>query len=220
MQSRETDCSGILKGIPVIVLREGFSLYHLTHVITPAFLKQTLGMEGDSRTFRYYKSLPPNTFPTSLTEPKYFSINYYHPYYYAFKKNDPDNVFLNYRTMKPLVLFDGLKFNNYDQRVEQIKHCLEDELLVQSCIDGWLIKDDPYDPWHEIYLFHPDRSVDPHYERFNYSPEERERFEHDKSLTGGFPYGDAEIATISRETLQLGHLEITPTECRLTFNRT
>ena len=208
------DCSRRAHEIPIIVLGAPFDLYHLTARNTPEHLEELL--KDEDPVYDLLSKLPENAFLTDLQHSKYFSAHYYHPLYYTLNPSDPSNVWLHYQTFKPLILFDGRNYDKYEAR--ELIDCLDREPFLQRCIDGWLIQDDPHDPWHEILLFSPINVVDPHFDEIKYTPREIRDFKQLVGQMGGFPYGEEEAETIERDISRHGHLRVEGDRCEIVFS--
>jgi hypothetical protein len=99
-------CKDILNHIPIVVLDSGFDLYHLTFKNTPSTREQL--EKGDY--YNRLSELPEGEYLEDLEHPKYYSISSYHPLYYTQDPYSNDNVFIHYKTVRPLVLFDGRNY--------------------------------------------------------------------------------------------------------------
>lgn len=175
-----------------ITLRAWFDLYHLTYRNTK-YNRVNLEGEINDEAYDYMCKLPENDYIKDLNHPKYFSINYYHPLYFNAVGDKSNNAHLHYQTLKSLILFDGRNYDKHDI-LDFLCNLERTKKLNNQFIDGWLIKDDSNDTWHEIYLFCPTNSVDPNCKVITYTKEEIDQF---KDIFV-FPYGQEELDIIEK----------------------
>jgi hypothetical protein len=197
--------------LPLIELAPGLNLYHLTPIITEDILED-VGEEDE-----YRLSIPLGSFSTGLNHGKWFSLSEYHPLYYGWDVQ-PSKA-LHYTTTSKLRLVDmrGLELNS--DFVMQASHCIRN--TKPACIDGWIMKDDPYEDWYEIYLIRPFRNVDPNFEVIEYAPENIKEFYELNELVEMYPYGANERQAIKELTIRVGSARFSdkPIRFPLHFNQ-
>ena len=140
--------------IPIICLRTGLPLYHLTSRNIP---------ENEEAFEEATYQLPPlGQYGLDLIHPKYFSLTEYHPFYYGADPAGYLSVALKYETSKDIILLNS---SNPEWKTFMDIPRLERTLLENrwTGIDGWLALDDPGgdadSDWREIMLTRPYESI-------------------------------------------------------------
>jgi hypothetical protein len=173
--------------LPIIKLKSPFNLYHLTYRNTKRNIEYLKDEELDC--YDILCELDENDFIKDLKHGKYFSISYYHPLYYCSKNFRDHYTFLCYQTIQPLILFDGRNYNK-----QEILDILNN--LNKTQVDGWLIKDDCNDSWHEIYLFSPEKLVSTNFTEISYTSKQIDDFYELTDNDPEYPYEKEEIDII------------------------
>lgn len=134
----------------LILLKAGMPLYHITYRNTPNMRIET----KEEKYNQVLSQLPENAILDDRTHPKYFGLTPQFPYYYGADGHDRPSV--KYITSTPLVLLDA-GFLDVDTKIMIDAFNTHG---LHKCIDGWLAYDD-CDNWRELYIFHPDKHLNP-----------------------------------------------------------
>lgn len=231
------NCYEEINGQQAIRLRKGLRLYHVTEIVTPQLLEEFREeVEDNPNWFKaksrleMYERAGVGNYSTDLKRPKWFSLGRYHPLYYGNSEGFDNNpkAYLKYKTVKNITLFDGRHMNveyfggKYEGSMElhmyteDIKDCLLEDPILNHCIDGWIMRDDPGEDWFEIALFRPDKVLDLHETRIFYTPEELKIY---KELTpfkySPYPFFNEDKLKIAQKIIDYGIIAVSDKDCKI-----
>lgn len=190
--------------IPAIYIDTSLELFHLTYRNTQKM--QKLLRDEQNEACDYLSSVKEGDYLRDLEHTKFFSLGKFHPLYYSFEPYGEDQVALHYKLIRPLMLLDGRKYKKSD--ISGFLNQLDNDERLRGELDGWLIKDDHLDNYHEICLFSSIGKIDPNCEEIVYDIDTRDQFNKLVDQTNAYPYGKQELQSIAKATINQGEIRI------------